>query len=103
MHADAVVMAAAVADFRPAARSETKIKKSGSVPEPIALTENPDILRELVHNRDIGANKRPGQVIVGFGAETGDILDTGLRETCTEGVRPAGRQPGRQWAGLRDK
>jgi phosphopantothenoylcysteine decarboxylase/phosphopantothenate--cysteine ligase len=66
--ADAVVMAAAPADFRPTDRSEAKIKKdeSGGAPA-IALVQNPDILRELSHHR-----ARPGQVVVGFAAETGD-------------------------------
>ena len=45
--ADAVVMAAAVADYRPAARSTAKIKKDGQPPEPLRLTENPDILTGL--------------------------------------------------------
>ena len=45
--ADAVVMAAAVADYRPAARSPAKIKKDGRPPEPVELTENPDILAGL--------------------------------------------------------
>jgi len=45
--ADAVVMAAAVADYRPAARSAAKIKKDGQPPEPLPLTENPDILAGL--------------------------------------------------------
>ncbi len=64
--ADAVVMAAAVADFRPVALAEHKIKKSGADPDPVALTRNPDILVELVGARE------PGQVVVGFAAETGD-------------------------------
>lgn len=66
--ADAVVMAAAPADFRPVATSEAKIKKAadGSAPA-IELTQNPDILRELSADR-----LRPGQVVVGFAAETGD-------------------------------
>ncbi len=64
--ADVVVMTAAVADFRPAESSEHKIKKSGTDPTPIALVENPDVLAELV------ADRRPGQVLVGFAAETGD-------------------------------
>ncbi len=66
--ADAVVMAAAPADFRPAARVESKIKKShdGDTPT-IDLVENPDILVELVSTR---VSKRP--VVVGFAAETGD-------------------------------
>jgi phosphopantothenoylcysteine decarboxylase / phosphopantothenate---cysteine ligase len=75
--ADAVVMAAAVADFRPAARQESKIKKTGAPPAPIELAENPDILRELVRGRDESAGRRHGQVIVGFGAETGDIQAAG--------------------------
>ena len=49
--ADAVVMAAAVADYRPAARSAAKIKKDGQPPEPLRLTENPDILTGLAAAR----------------------------------------------------
>jgi len=72
--ADAVVMAAAPADFRPTAVSEAKIKKAddGSAPA-IELTQNPDILRELSSHRP-----RPGAVIVGFAAETGDATSTVL-------------------------
>ncbi len=64
--ADAVVMAAAVADFRPVALAENKIKKGSADPDPLVLTTNPDILAELVRLRE------PGQVVVGFAAETGD-------------------------------
>jgi phosphopantothenoylcysteine decarboxylase/phosphopantothenate--cysteine ligase len=69
--ADAVVMAAAPADFRPVTSSDSKIKKThdGSVPT-LELVETPDILAELSRHR-----ARPGQVVVGFAAETGD--DTG--------------------------
>ncbi|GEL16617.1 bifunctional phosphopantothenoylcysteine decarboxylase/phosphopantothenate--cysteine ligase CoaBC [Pseudonocardia asaccharolytica] len=70
--ADAVVMAAAVADFRPAALAQSKIKKSGAEPDPLALAKNPDILVELVKARE------PGQVIVGFAAETGDASGDAL-------------------------
>jgi len=77
--ADAVVMAAAVADFRPASRSETKIKKSGSAPEPLQLAENPDILRELA------AGRRAGQVLVGFAAETQDVLAYGHAKLAAKG------------------
>ncbi|WP_344889672.1 bifunctional phosphopantothenoylcysteine decarboxylase/phosphopantothenate--cysteine ligase CoaBC, partial [Nonomuraea antimicrobica] len=49
--ADVVVMAAAVADFRPATRQDAKIKKTGGEPEPIRLTKNPDILAELGERR----------------------------------------------------
>jgi len=86
--ADAVVMAAAVADYRPAARSAAKIKKDGQPPEPLRLTENPDILAGLAaarRDRD-AARPVPGdhdaerggrvpsptvrQILVGFAAET---------------------------------
>jgi len=63
--ADAVVMVAAVADYRPVARSDSKIKKDAGPPEPIALAENPDILADLSARRP-----RDGQVVVGFAAET---------------------------------
>jgi phosphopantothenoylcysteine decarboxylase/phosphopantothenate--cysteine ligase len=61
--ADAVVMAAAVADFRPKASATEKIKKGDGVPE-ILLEPTVDILAEL------GANKAPGRIVVGFAAET---------------------------------
>ncbi len=63
---DVVVMAAAVADFRPVAPVAGKLKKRDGVPE-IALEPTPDILAGL------GAAKRPGQVLVGFAAETADL------------------------------
>lgn len=71
--ADAVVMAAAVADFRPAERATSKIKKTHDPADPdaaptIELVRNPDILVELVQQR--GPASAP--VIVGFAAETGD-------------------------------
>ncbi len=64
--ADVVVMAAAVADFRPKAVADTKIKKGEGVPE-IVLEPTPDILA------GIAARKRDGQVLVGFAAETADL------------------------------
>ncbi|MFM8303563.1 MAG: bifunctional phosphopantothenoylcysteine decarboxylase/phosphopantothenate--cysteine ligase CoaBC [Actinomycetota bacterium] len=64
--ADVVVMAAAVADFRPKVVAGTKIKKSEGVPE-IVLEPTPDILRAL------GERKRPDQFLVGFAAETDDV------------------------------
>jgi phosphopantothenoylcysteine decarboxylase/phosphopantothenate--cysteine ligase len=78
--ADAVVMAAAVADFRPAARNPSKIKKTGTGPEPITLTENPDVLRELSARRP-----HPGQVVVGFAAETEDLLRNGRDKLARKG------------------
>jgi phosphopantothenoylcysteine decarboxylase / phosphopantothenate---cysteine ligase len=78
--ADAVVMAAAVADYRPEARSGEKIKKSAAAPEPLRLVQNPDILRELSGHR-----ARPGQVVVGFAAETGDVLENGRQKLAAKG------------------
>jgi len=67
--ADAIVMAAAVADYRPETRNDAKIKKDGQPPEPLRLTENPDILAGLAALRTARtAAKR--QVLVGFAAET---------------------------------
>jgi len=83
--ADAVVMAAAPADFAPTSRSEAKIKKAddGSAPT-IELTQNPDILHELSSHRT-----RPGQVVVGFAAETGDatgsVLELGRAKLARKG------------------
>jgi phosphopantothenoylcysteine decarboxylase/phosphopantothenate--cysteine ligase len=65
--ADVVVMAAAVADFRPVSVSAHKIKKGGEQPQPIELTPTVDVLAELAAER-----LRTGQVVVGFAAETGD-------------------------------
>ena len=66
--ADVVVMAAAVADFRPEAAAGAKMKKrAGQAPPALTLVENPDILAGLAADRP-----RAGQVIVGFAAETGD-------------------------------
>jgi phosphopantothenoylcysteine decarboxylase / phosphopantothenate---cysteine ligase len=81
--ADVVVMAAAIADFRPAAQAAHKIKRSGADPPPISLVRNPDILAELV------AARRPAQVLVGFAAETGDetgdVLDHGREKLARKG------------------
>jgi phosphopantothenoylcysteine decarboxylase / phosphopantothenate---cysteine ligase len=78
--ADVIVMAAAVADFRPAVRSAAKIKKGAEQPAPIVLAENPDIVRDLVASRS-----RLGQLIVGFAAETGDVLANGRAKLARKG------------------
>ncbi|WP_327131310.1 bifunctional phosphopantothenoylcysteine decarboxylase/phosphopantothenate--cysteine ligase CoaBC [Streptomyces sp. NBC_01343] len=80
--ADAVVMAAAVADFRPAEYVTGKIKKKdGQDPAPVALVRNPDVLAEISADR-----AREGQIVVGFAAETDDVLANGraklLRKGC---------------------
>ncbi len=67
--ADIVVMAAAVADFRPISVATTKIKKTASSKAPtVELERTPDLLAAL------GAAKPAGQVLVGFAAETEDLL-----------------------------
>ncbi|MEV4566493.1 bifunctional phosphopantothenoylcysteine decarboxylase/phosphopantothenate--cysteine ligase CoaBC [Nonomuraea sp. NPDC049419] len=116
--ADVVVMAAAVADFRPAARHDTKIKKTDGEPEAIHLVKNPDILAELGDRRrearsgpptapgtpselaelvrgdtpGIGAGQEKAaghgagpQVIVGFAAETHDVLANGQAKLARKG------------------
>jgi phosphopantothenoylcysteine decarboxylase/phosphopantothenate--cysteine ligase len=65
--ADVVVMAAAVADFRPVTTVSNKIKKDTGVPD-IVLEATPDILAAL------GRAKPPGQILVGFAAETDDLI-----------------------------
>jgi phosphopantothenoylcysteine decarboxylase/phosphopantothenate--cysteine ligase len=77
--ADAIVMAAAVADFRPKASAETKLSKEDGVPE-LVLEPTPDILAGLARRR------APGQVIVGFAAETHDALERGRRKLERKGV-----------------
>ncbi|WP_367650792.1 bifunctional phosphopantothenoylcysteine decarboxylase/phosphopantothenate--cysteine ligase CoaBC [Nocardioides sp. zg-1308] len=83
--ADAVVMAAAPADFRPTAVSDAKIKKAGDGSAPaIELVQNPDILAEISHDR-----ARAGAVVVGFAAETGDttgsVLELGRAKLARKG------------------
>ena len=64
--ADLIIMAAAVADYRPKARSPVKIKK-GTGDLVLELERTEDILASL------GRMKRPGQILVGFAAETNDV------------------------------
>ncbi|MFJ8869260.1 bifunctional phosphopantothenoylcysteine decarboxylase/phosphopantothenate--cysteine ligase CoaBC [Streptomyces sp. NPDC102473] len=79
--ADVVVMAAAVADFRPAVYAAGKIKKKdGQEQPPIALVRNPDILAEVAADR-----ARPGQLVVGFAAETDDVLANGREKLRRKG------------------
>ncbi|WP_035795750.1 bifunctional phosphopantothenoylcysteine decarboxylase/phosphopantothenate--cysteine ligase CoaBC [Kitasatospora mediocidica] len=79
--ADVVVMAAAVADFRPAEYAAVKIKKvEGAEPAPVALVRNPDILVELATHR-----ASPAQVVVGFAAETDHALEHGRAKLARKG------------------
>jgi phosphopantothenoylcysteine decarboxylase/phosphopantothenate--cysteine ligase len=77
--ADVVVMAAAVADFRPKAVAERKLRKAEGVPD-VVLEPTPDILAGL------GRNKRPGQTLVGFAAETDDVLAAAAEKLVRKGL-----------------
>ncbi|WP_136057501.1 bifunctional phosphopantothenoylcysteine decarboxylase/phosphopantothenate--cysteine ligase CoaBC [Microbacterium sp. K24] len=82
--ADVVVMAAAVADYRPVAVSERKLTKEGGGIPPIELVENEDIVASLA------AARRPGQLVVGFAAETPqnqeELFDRARRKQQRKGV-----------------
>jgi phosphopantothenoylcysteine decarboxylase/phosphopantothenate--cysteine ligase len=85
--ADAVVMAAAVADFRPRDTRNTKIKKGASdEPDSVALVRTTDVLAEVAR----APRTREGQVVVGFAAETGDAdgdaLTHGRAKLATKGA-----------------
>ncbi len=77
--ADVVVMAAAVADFRPKSPADLKLSKADGVPD-VVFEPTPDILAEL------GRRRRPGQVLVGFAAETGDAAARGATKLAAKGV-----------------
>ena len=81
--ADVIVMTAAVADFRPVGQADQKIKKDGTLPPPIELTENPDILADLSRRRK--EQGPDGQVIVGFAAETDPDLDAARAKLARKG------------------
>jgi phosphopantothenoylcysteine decarboxylase/phosphopantothenate--cysteine ligase len=77
--ADVLVMAAAVADFRPKGVADTKLSKSDGVPE-IVLEPTPDILATL------GRRRRPGQTLVGFAAETRDVTARAALKLADKGI-----------------
>ncbi len=77
--ADVLVMAAAVADFRPTDAAAGKIKKAGGVPD-VTLEVTEDILA------NVGATRRPDQMIVGFAAETSDLRDNAAGKLTRKGV-----------------
>jgi phosphopantothenoylcysteine decarboxylase/phosphopantothenate--cysteine ligase len=76
---DVVVMAAAVADFRPKAVADAKLKKADGVPD-VILEPTPDILAGL------GRRKRPEQTLVGFAAETGDVVAAATDKLVRKGL-----------------
>ena len=76
--ADALIMAAAVADFRPAGASEQKIKKQpGQTELTLRLVRNPDILASV---------NRPGLVKIGFAAETEDLVGNARTKLAAKGL-----------------
>jgi phosphopantothenoylcysteine decarboxylase/phosphopantothenate--cysteine ligase len=77
--ADVVIMAAAVADFRPKVAADRKLSKEDGLPD-LVLEPTPDILTGLV------ARRPPGQVLVGFAAETNDVPARGRRKLQRKGV-----------------
>ncbi|HEX2193023.1 MAG TPA: bifunctional phosphopantothenoylcysteine decarboxylase/phosphopantothenate--cysteine ligase CoaBC [Acidimicrobiales bacterium] len=77
--ADVVLMAAAVADFRPVSPRAGKLEKTRGVPE-VVLEPTPDILAGL------GRAKAPGQVLVGFAAETSDVVARATAKLTTKGL-----------------
>jgi phosphopantothenoylcysteine decarboxylase/phosphopantothenate--cysteine ligase len=77
--ADVVIMAAAVADFRPKVTADVKLSKEDGLPE-LVLEPTPDLLAGLARTR------RPGQVLVGFAAETHDVVERGRRKLARKGV-----------------
>ncbi|MFF8799731.1 MULTISPECIES: bifunctional phosphopantothenoylcysteine decarboxylase/phosphopantothenate--cysteine ligase CoaBC [unclassified Methylobacterium] len=78
--ADLAIFAAAVGDWRPAETRAGKIKKDGSLPAPLALVENPDILATIA-GRSAG---RP-PLVVGFAAETDDVIDNARKKIARKG------------------
>lgn len=74
MPADVAIMVAAVADWRPKEYRDEKIKKRGSAPPALMLTENPDILTNVA----AGSN-RP-ELVIGFAAETDDVLENAKKK-----------------------
>lgn len=77
--ADVIIMAAAIADFRPKAPPERKLKKDEGLPE-IVLEPTHDFLV------DLGRDRRQGQVLVGFAAETEDVLDNAASKLRRKGL-----------------
>ncbi len=77
--ADVLVMAAAVADWRPARQAEQKLKKRAGPPV-LMLEPTVDVLAEA------GRRRRPGQLLVGFAAETQDLVGNARLKLAAKGV-----------------
>lgn len=76
---DVLIMAAAVADFRPVVCAAEKVKKDQGVPQ-VLLEPTPDILQSL------GASKAAGQVLVGFAAETGNLVENASKKLVAKNL-----------------
>lgn len=79
--ADGLIMAAAVADFKPAVVADQKVKKTTNHDKwQINLVETPDVLKTVAHN------KKAGQVVVGFAAETQNLLANAEKKLASKGA-----------------
>ena len=79
--ADALLMAAAVSDWRPKEAADHKLKKQAGVEEmTLQLVNNPDLLKTMAQK------KRPDQVVIGFAAETNDLLANASRKLAAKGA-----------------
>lgn len=76
--ADAAILAAAVSDYRPAKSSDHKLKKAAEPLEALELVENDDILAAISANRG-------GRVVIGFAAETNDVIDNARKKLERKG------------------
>ncbi|MXO92217.1 bifunctional phosphopantothenoylcysteine decarboxylase/phosphopantothenate synthase [Erythrobacter arachoides] len=80
MPADVAIMVAAVADWRPRDYIGEKIKKRGSAPPALILTENPDILAS------VAASANRPELLIGFAAETGNVVENARKKRKSKGV-----------------
>ncbi|MCR4818759.1 MAG: bifunctional phosphopantothenoylcysteine decarboxylase/phosphopantothenate--cysteine ligase CoaBC [Fretibacterium sp.] len=78
--AHVIVKAAAVGDYRAKQRAERKVKREGREELSIELTQNPDIAAE------VGSSKRPDQILIGFAAETDDLLRNARAKLESKGL-----------------
>ena len=78
--ADVIVKAAAVGDYKAANRAEQKIKRGGAQEFTLELVQNRDIAAAL------GRRNRPGQVLVGFAAETQNVLENAQRKMAEKNL-----------------
>ena len=71
---DVIIQAAAPADYRPAVMAPEKLKKQDGQPFVLTLVENPDVAKA------VGEQKKPGQILVGFAAETEHLLENAQKK-----------------------